>query len=535
MSEKKDLVIKVCGPAGTGMMQLGEVLSSALNSAGFFTLTYPEYPSVIRGGDNNVQIVISEDENLAPREKVDFIFAMDEKLLDLHRGDLSKNAHAFDAKTLQIYELAEVKENPIVKNTVAAGFVWKVLGLDISILQDAIKNSFDEKYVDINLKAAEVGFGLKKANDLFSLKPKTQKIYGATANEVFAQAIIKADCRYASIYPITPINSLLGYLSKTDIKMVVPEDEIFAALSTIGASYAGIRSVTATSGAGFSLMTEAISFSSMAEIPLVIILGQRSGPSSGMPTFSGQTDLNLAINPGHGEFQKIVLAPGDLKETMTLGQESFNLAEKYQVPVIVLTDKYLSESRFSTTDDFNKIEIKKDDGKRYSGIGDYKRYELTKDGISPRAFPGETTFITNSYEHDERGFSTDDKEMRDKMLGKREAKLKDLKGGFEVFGKEDAGVAIVGWGSTKNGILECLKNLQKNLKYIHVSRPWPISDDLKNELQKSSKIVVVENNRLGQLASLIEVQILRRVEKVGKDDGRPFFKEELVKLINEKL
>jgi len=535
MTADDSITIKICGPAGSGIMKLGELLSSALNQCGFFTLTYPEYPSAIRGGDNNVQIVISSQENLSPRNKIDLLFALDQKLLDSHREDLKKDALVFDANTLKIGELPEVAANPIVKNTVAAGFIWKVLSQDLDTLLRAIKETIDEKYVDINFRAVELGYELQVDEKIkMPASDAKKKINGATANEILSLAIKKADCQYCSIYPITPINSLLGFLSQTDIKMVVPEDEIFAALSTIGASYAGKRSVTATSGAGFSLMCEAVGFSSMAEIPLVVVLGQRSGPSSGMPTYSGQSDLNLAINPGHGDFPKIVLAPGDLQEAMNLGQTAFNLAEKYQLPVIVLADKYMCESRFSSGKGLDEKTIEIDHGKRFEAGSDYCRYKLSHDGISPRAYPGETTFLTSSYEHDECGFSADDAKTRTEMMDKRDRKIENMDGGFEVFGNKNSDTLIVGWGSTKSSILEYLA-INPEVKYIHIWRPWPFAADLKKEVLKAKKVIVIENNFSGQMASLIEMKTLKPVLRITKDDGRPFYKEELAKLIDQSI
>lgn len=534
MQKEQGLTLKICGPAGTGIMQLGELLSLALNKAGYFTLTYPEYPSVIRGGDNNIQIVISNQSALAPREQIDLLFALDEKLLDAHASEVKKDGLIFDGQTLELNKIKEVDENPIVKNTAAGGFIWKVLNLDLKFLQEAIKESMDRKFIGLNLKAVQSGYKIKTERKL-SLPPRGKTPYGATANEILAKAIIKADCRYASIYPITPINSLIAYLAKTDLKMVVPEDEIFAALSTIGASYAGVRSVTATSGAGFSLMSEAVGFSSMAEIPLVVVLGQRSGPSSGMPTYSGQSDLNFAINPGHGEFEKIVLAPGDLGEAMILGQEAFNLAEKYQVPVIILSDKYFSESRFSTEYNPEEKNVKIDRGKRFKqDEANYQRYQISPDGISPRAFPGETTFITNSYEHDEAGFATDSAKVRMAMVEKRSRKLENLDGGFEIFGNTKSDTVLVGWGSTKTQILEYLGD-KPELKFIHIWRPWPFAKKLQGEISKAKKVLVIENNFSGQMAKIIKANTGIKGIKITKDDGRPFFKQELAKLIDEKL
>ncbi len=284
------LAIKISGPAGAGIMQLGELLSSALNSAGYFTLVYPEYPSRIRGGDNNIQIVISSQPNLSPREKVEAIFALEKDLLALHRGELTTGGRGFDADSAGISALPEISANPLVKNTALAGFIWKFLSQDIDILTRQVKKTFGKKFTSLNIKAARAGYSLSVKPAQYDLRPARAKTFGATGNEVFASSAVKAGCEYASIYPMTPITSLMNHLANSDIKMVTPEDEIFAALSTLGASYAGKRALTATSGGGFCLMTEAIGLAGMAEIPLVVILGQRSGPSSGMPTYSSQAD-----------------------------------------------------------------------------------------------------------------------------------------------------------------------------------------------------------------------------------------------------
>ena len=515
-------------------MQLGELLSAALNSAGYFTLVYPEYPSRIRGGDNNVQIVISNSAQLTPRQRVDALFALDKNLADAHRREVKPNGSTFNAVSLGLIDVPAVKSNPLVKNTALAGLIWRFLGLEKGILSRQIKKTFP-KYTAVNLEAAEAGWKLASKTKGLDLAPTSSKIFGATGNEVFASSALKADCQYASIYPMTPITSLARYLAKSKIKVIAPEDEIFAALSTLGASYAGKRALTATSGGGFCLMTEAIGLAAMAEIPLVIILGQRSGPSSGMPTYSSQADLNFAIWGGHGDFEKIVLAPGDLEEIARLTPEAFNLAERYQIPVIILTDKYLSESRFSTNQAIDKIKIKIDRGKRYERNSKiYNRYKLTKDGISPRAYPGETTFLTNSYEHDEEGFSADDVQTRQAMMAKRARKLASLPGGYEIYGHKSAKEIVVGWGSTKSQLVE-LSHGFPQLKFIHIWRPWPFPEKMKSELKRARKVIVAENNFSGQMAKIIENETSVKVAKILKDDGRPFFFEELTKAIEAKL
>jgi len=331
-------------------------------------------------------------------------------------------------------------------------------------------------------------------------------------------------------------------LTRSKVQVFRPEDEIAGIMAAIGASYAGKRALVATSGGGFSLMIEGIGMAGIAEIPIVIILGQRTGPSTGMATFSSQSDLNFAIYGGHGEFPRIVLAPGDLKEAYFLGQEAFNLAEHYQVPVILLTDKYLAESRFSEDEGELKVSPASAEataGKQVSQVPEhYKRYRFTKDGISPRAFPGQAAFLTNSYEHDEYGFSSDDIENRKKMMEKRMGKLDGLSGGYEPHFVPFAGGTsrgkgfdpeipmLVGWGSTKEIILNFLKDYRE-FNYLHISRPWPFPSEAEEILRKSKRIVSIEGNFSGQMADIIEKLIFRRVERILKDDGRPFFKGEL--------
>jgi len=536
MNNSKPFSIKISGPAGAGIAKLGEILSSAFNREGFFTLVYSEYPSRIRGGDNNIQIVISRNGDISPKEKVDLLFAFDDVLLEKHKNEVISGGKALSATRLKLNELGPVKENPIVLNSAVAGFLWSLFLKDLKSLNLQIKESVKEAFLKANLEAVHSGFELNQQKDDFDSTRATKKIVSLNGNELFAKAAEQADCQYASIYPMTPITGFLNSLSKTKIKTVMPEDEIFAALSTLGASYAGKRAITATSGGGFCLMSEAVGFAGMAEIPLVILLGQRTGPSSGIPTFTSQADLLFAINSSHGDFSKIVLAPGDLEEVYFLTQEAFNLADIYQVPVIILTDKYLSESRFSTTEEsLKKIKVRINRGKRFKKQkSPYKRYQTTPSGVSARAFPGETAFITNSYEHDEYGFSTDEVSDRLAMVSKRERKLKNLQGGFSVFGDKDSKKLILGWGSTKTQILEYIRE-NPRVKFIHVNRPWPFPQGVISHLEKAKKIIIVENNFSGQMAQILKGQTTVKVESILKDDGRPFFQEELDREINKKI
>lgn len=540
---RNNFAIKLSGPAGAGMMQAGEMLSKALNRLGFYTLMYPEYPSRIRGGDNNVLVVFSSGKYLAPVEKIDLLLAFGKENFQRHEKELGPTSSrqmqdfvrgkGFEGEEMGLNKIAKELGNPLVANTAGLGFIFKTLGFDIEVLEEQIEEEFSnkEEILKLNLEAARKGWELGKVGGFEGFRGfgKKRKIINFSGNEALVEGILKADCGFAAIYPMTPINSILTMLVKSKVTVFRPEDEIAGIMSAIGASYAGKRTMVATSGGGFSLMIEGVGMAGIAEIPIVVIVGQRTGPSTGMATFSSQADLNFAIYGGHGEFPRIVLSPGDLKEASFLGAEAFNLAEYYQLPVILLTDKYLAESRFSV--DEGELEVPRVPrvSKVSRALEDYKRYRFTKDGISPRVFPGQTVFLTNSYEHDECGFSSDDAENRKKMMEKRMNKLVGLTGGFEGFkgdGGWKKGTTLIGWGSTKEIILDFLKG-HADLNYLHIWRPWPFPKEVVEILKKSKRIVCIEGNYSGQMADLIERFTFRKVERVLKDDGRPFFKKEL--------
>lgn len=533
---EKRFSIKLSGPAGTGMMQAGETLSKALNRLGFYTLMYPEYPSRIRGGDNHIQVVFSSEKYLAPQEKMDLLLALGKENFEIHdrENKVNEGYRGYEGESIGLNKIAEELGNYLVLNTAGLGFIWAVLGFDLQVLLEQLSEDFSDKEEirDLNIKAAEKGY--ERAREMGEIREKRkikenrEKIINLTGNEALVEGILAAKADFAAIYPMTPINEIIRLLAKTKIKFLRPEDEIAGINAALGASFAGARSMVATSGGGFALMVEALGMAGIAEIPVVIVLGQRTGPSTGMATFSSQADLNFAIHAGQGEFPRIILAPGDLEECSRLGAEAFNLAEEYQVPVILLTDKYLAESRFSGNETRNKVEV--DRGKLAENFEDYKRYQFTADGISPRAFPGQTTFLTNSYEHDEYGFASDEAENREKMMGKRDRKLKDLKGGVEVYGKEGARATLAGWGGTKEIILDVLKEFP-DYNFVHFWRPWPFPKDAKKVLEKAQKVMVVEGNFSGQLSDLIEKETDISVKRVLKDNGRPFFREELIKKI----
>lgn len=523
--------IKISGPAGMGVMQAGAILGKALNRVGFFSLVYPEYPSRIRGGDNHLQVVFSTESFLSPQEKINFLLAFGKKNLTAHLAELTHDGQAFEAAEYGLEDIARELGNPLTTNTAGLGLLWGVLGLPLAALEKEIQESLSEKEAILTLDLKAVRLGYEKGEiipEKIKLVGLRQNILSLTGNEALVQGVLAAQCGFAAIYPMTPINSILTDLAKTKVKIFRPEDEIAGIMSAIGAAYAGERALVATSGGGFSLMVEGLGLAGMAEIPVVIILGQRAGPSTGMATFSSQSDLQFAVYAGQGEFPRIVLAPGDLGEAYWLAGEAFNLAERYQVPVILLTDKFLAESRLSVlAEDFKKVKITIDCGKRPQELAHYRRYQITPDGISPRAFPGETVFITNSYEHNEFGFSTDEAAVREEMMAKRGRKLDSLSGGFEIYGPETAKTTLISWGSTKEIILDVLKEFPE-MNFLHFWRPWPFPKEASEILRQAKKLVAIEGNFSGQLAGLVEKETGLKSQKILKDNGRPFFREELL-------
>jgi 2-oxoglutarate ferredoxin oxidoreductase subunit alpha len=361
-------------------------------------------------------------------------------------------------------------------------------------------------------------------------------------NESVALGAISAGIQYAAIYPMSPVSNIMHILAENQEKFGYvykqAEDEISAINMAIGASYAGARSMTSTSGGGFCLMTEGFGLAGMTETPLVIIEGMRPGPATGLPTWSEQGDLQMILNAHQGDFPRIVLSAGDGKEAFELTMEAFNLADKYQTPVVLVIDKNICENAQSfPVLGFSKYKI--DRGKFSTDkIEGYKRYEFTDDGISKRTIPGSGNFfIANSDEHQEEGYSTEEADIRKKMMEKRMSKLDsckkhDMKKPL-LYGPEKADITIVSWGSNKGSILQALKNLE-SVNYVHINwiSPFP-SEDLTKMLSKSKYILNIECNYIGHMARLIRENTKIKIdENLLKYDGRQFYPEEIIEAIN---
>ena len=556
--------IRIAGPAGFGIMEAGRILGRALTALGFKVLVYPEYPSRIRGGDNMVVISFTVKDHPLPEENSNLVVVLSDLSFKLHREDVKKSGilildQAVKSNGEEVLKLPLVKlaidhvGREIAQNTVGLGAIFGLLGFPLTVLEKEISVSFfdkGEKIVAGNLAASRAGYQLVEKIK-FDQKIKvpsgnSDQNLLLSGNDALSLGIADAECGYAAIYPMTPINSILTDLvqrqKKIGLTVFHPEDEIAGINSAIGASFAGKRALVATSGGGFSLMIEGFAMAGATETPLVVIEGMRTGPSSGMATWTSQEDLLFLIRAGNGEFPRIIFTPGDPKEAYQLIFQAFNLADTYQLPVIVVTDKYLSESAVSSPllnkKDFGLI-INRGKILSQRAPGGYKRYQLTTDGISPRAFPGQAVFLTNSYVHDEAGFSVEDGQKRLTMKEKLFKKMSSFKQepGTKLYGNKEAELTLVGWGSTKFALLSTCENLKKqrqSVNYLHFFRPWPFPEEAKAILTKAKRIVVVENNSTGQLASLIRTETGLSVDKkILRDDGRPFFAGEIEKRLIE--
>lgn len=524
---------KIAGAAGEGIKVSGLMLQKTAFRSGFFTYGSTEYPSLIRGGHNTFEVVISTEPVSSARKRVDL------------EVDLKNSTVA--GKPFPLGELAKQSGNQLTKNTVALGASCALLGLKLDVLKEVITETFgakDEIIVSQNHQAAQLGFDTAAKDKKLALDPpkgKHRDKIMLCGNEAIALGAVAGGMKFYCAYPMTPATPILHYLAAhaEKLRIVVnhAEDEIGVINMAIGAGGGGVRSMVATSGGGFSLMVEGLGLAGVTETPLVIVLGMRPGPASGMPTWSGQGDLLFAVNAAQDEFPRIVLAPGDPEEAFDLAAKAQNLAEKYQLPVIILSDKNLGEGYYTS-----QRPPAKHTNRRYSLAPDlpeadtpFPRYQVTASGISPRPLPGNPggVHLANSYEHDELGYATEVSSERVKQMNKRLKKLDTIITSDDliapqVFGPKTAKVSIVSWGSNKGAILDALPQLP-DTNYIHFNWLWPFpKQQFLNLVKPGQKLIAVEGNATGQLCRLIREQTgIEIKDKILKYDGRQFYPEEI--------
>ncbi len=580
ISEKvlNDFSWKIAGVAGDGILNAGLMLAKCAAKGGLWSFASAEYPSLIRGGHNHLDVRISERQLLTHTSKLNLLVALNQESVDKHAKKLTSGGGIiFDGDNLKLdqrmrkdvnlypvplLKIANGLGNKIFRNVVAMGATLALADFDLELFNSVIRDNFGRKkgseIAEANIKALKAGYDYVKSNFAdnfkYKLKPagKGNRLF-MSGNEAISAGAIKAGCKFFAAYPMTPASSILHTMAafEKDYNIVVKhtEDEIAAMNMAIGANFAGVRGMTATSGGGFALMTEAFGLAAQTETPLVVVNAMRPGPATGMATHSGQGDLRFILHAAPDDFPRIVLAPGTTEECYYLTFYAFNLAEKYQLPVVVLTDKYLGES-YSTMEKF-EANLKVDRGllandgqlKELSNNGGYLRYRITDTGVSLRARPGQAggEHVASSYEHDEEGYEREEEDNKNKMAAKRFRKLEEAAKEIPdpvLIGPEDAELTIVGWGSTKGPILEAMKLMKKEgakINYLQIVFVSPFPEKfVEAVLGKSKNIAIVENNQTAQMASVIREHTGIKIEnKILKFDGRPFSPEELYSRFKE--
>ncbi len=539
-----DFSILIGGKAGFGIDKAGSIIAGILNQLGYRLYIYRDYPSLIRGGHTFSIIRASGQKIAAHQEKTDFLLALNQDTVNFHKERLKNNSIViYDSTSVKSEGIGvpigsiiqEEEASEIMRNSCIIGALCKVAGLEWDLLARTFKKNIS-KELDLNLKVARRGYdAVKESVKIEISSPDIMPIL--TGNEAISLGLIKGGLEAYIAYPMTPSSGILHFMANIaedfGLKVIHPENEIGVMLMALGFAYIGEKAAVGTSGGGFCLMTEGLSLAGMAELPVVIIVGQRPGPSTGLPTYSGQTELHFVLNAGQGEFPRFVVAPGDAEEAYYWSAIALNLAWKYQIPSIILSDKTLAEGAYSF--DIKSIgEIKEESSPLWDRSNPYKRYQNTETGVSPLAFvPEKDTIIkVNSYEHDEFGITTEDpqitKTMQEKRLRKEKYLLKELEGypTVKVYGKKDASQALLCWGSNKGVCVEAAQNL--SLKVIHPQVLWPFPENqFRQAINEVDNLICVENNATGQLADLIGRFGFKVDKKILKYYGRPFTVDEL--------
>lgn len=560
---KDDTSILITGQAGQGIQTVETLLADLFMESGYHVFATKEYMSRVRGGSNSIQLRIASRPVRACIDRVDIMLLLDREIPEriacrassstLVMGEYSKIKKGIREK-VDFVSIARETGNPVFSNTVATGCVLAVLNIGLAAASEHIKKAFSGKgneVVEKNLSALKKGYdeGTRIRNK-HALKG-AQKIKGrrkevlVNGTRAVALGAIAGGCNFISAYPMSPSTGVLTFLAEKsrekNITVEQAEDEISAINMVLGASYAGARGLVNTSGGGFALMEEGVSLAGMTEIPVVIHLAQRPGPATGLPTRTEQGDLNLALYSGHGEFPRIIFAPGGIEEAFTLTRKAFHLADRYQVPVFILTDQYFLDSYYNVPGTFEKSGLKNSRHIVKTKKG-YRRYLLTEDGISPRGIPGYGSgFVcVDSDEHDENGRITEDMATRKRMVDKRWKKLALIEKDViapEFYGDVNYATLLISWGSTCHIVREALDNTgKKGIGHLHFSQVYPLSKDIKKYLAKAKKVVALENNYKGQFADLVRVETGYEIKRsIRKYNGLAFSVEEVESALNKEL
>lgn len=582
--------LKIVGAQGQGVNSVGEMVAKGLKRAGYCVFGYREYMSLIKGGHSSYQLDVSPEKIESSETLVDVVVAfnhhgLEKNLRDLKQGGIllhetgdwkwSEDDRAFIEKqgVTVLYLpatdiLAKLKAKPILLNVLVTSVVWRLLGMDHDDLREEVRNQFGKKgdaVVRQNLECIDAGIAFcgEAAGDLAVKLPPADASWKddllVTGSQAMGMGLVHAGCRVYAGYPMTPSSPLLTYIAdvQNDTGMVVKqaEDEITAAQMMSGAMMMGTRAATATSGGGFDLMTETVSLNAIIENPSLFILAQRPGPATGLPTWTAQGDLFLAVHSAHGEFPRLVLSVSDAEDSFRLMAEAFNYAERFQIPVIAMTDKQCAEALYTQKPfDQSKTVIDRGalvtDPAELAKLSPADRYDpAAKDGVSKRWLPGApaATYVAQGDEHGPDGTVEEGAENARTQMEKRMRKYDALRDALPepvlyvmekgvakratTAGKKAFDLALVTWGSTKGAVLDALTDAAfagLRVAVVQYEYLWPLKTDLlRSVLAASKKAACVENNFQGQLQYLLRAEGVDIPAHVRKYDGRPFFVDEL--------
>ena len=574
-----DFTIRIGAAAGDGIQSAGEMIMKVLSRSGLYVTTYNGNQSLIRGGHVWFHIHASSRRVYSLGYGIDFLIPLAQLAYDQHYENLNEGgAVIYDPSVIKIHDLNQkVKryevplgqialkydKRPIMKNTVALGSLIAVLGIDFNILAKSISDQFGKKEPSVaenNVKAAKDGYEmvmqeggriLEYDYDYSSAKPLL------TADYAIALGAVNAGCRFYAAYPMSPASPIVHWMTaharKLGLTVFLGEDEISVVNATIGASFAGARAMCATSGGGFSLMQEAIGQAAMTETPLVVVDVMRAGPSTGLPTKTSQGDLNMMLGISHDDFPRAIIAPRNPEESYNTAERAFNIAERYQLPVIILLDFAIGDGGYSTVENIN-FDFKIDRGKLLSQPDPellngtwFKRFALTDDYVSPRTIPGTegAMYVAKTDEHDEWGHDLSDvlaglkeflpirEKMHEKRMKKMELLAKEMRPP-ELVGPSVADVSILTWGSSANPVREALERLWNegvSVNSFEFSDLYPINvEEVKKMLASAGKMVMVEANYSGQFEKLLKRELgIDMFAHIRKYNGEPFYPLEIEK------
>jgi 2-oxoglutarate ferredoxin oxidoreductase subunit alpha len=561
---KDDISIVICGEAGQGVQTVEKLLVQLFKSAGFNIFATKEYMSRVRGGSNSVELRVSSEKKRSYLRRIDMLIAIDKEALPHLSGRINEKTLIIGDNTVLGYagemvdapfsKIASEEGNAIYSNTAAVGLVTSLFGIEFELVSGYLSSRFASKGAEMvskNISAAKKGYefgasisGPEKISVNVARNTIIKDEIVLSGAEAIALGAAAGGCDLVSAYPMTPSTGIFTFLAAHSDELGIvteqAEDEISAINMAIGGWYAGARGFVITAGGGFALMAEAMSLAGMIESPLVVSVGQRPGPATGLPTRTEQSDLELVLYAGHGEFPRAVLAPGTVEEAFYLTQKAFNVADKYQVPIIILSDQYLVDCYYNLLVlDPVTVPIQKQIVKTAK---DYKRYSyaVNADAVSPRGVPGygEGLVHADSDEHDEDGHITEDSVTRKKMMDKRLAKLEFLKRATmppEFYGPQDYETLVIGWGSTFGAIKEAMDNLANpKAAYLHFKQVYPLHVFAESYIKKAKKTIIVEGNATGQFAKIIKLYTGFEIQhKILKYDGIPFSVEEVEEELNK--